>query len=611
MRNILFFLLLTGLLSCKRLDKILVLSDVDLCDATPAVLNALEKCRAEGYSKLLIPKGKYEFYPEKAAQQYCVVSNNDNGLKRIAFSLHQMKDFEIDARGSEFIFHGYMIPFDIDGSENIALKNFSIDWEIPFNAEGLIEAVSVKEKTFDVRFPENKKYHIEKGMLIFDGEGWQQDVGPNLFFDTILKATVYRVQDYKLDPWNPLLHTRYGAKEITKGLVRITDTIARLPHTGWKWVITGKKELNRQSPAIRIYFSNHISLENLTIYHAGAMGIIGERSENISLIKTRVMLAPGKNRVVSTTADATHFVNCRGRIFMDSCLFENMLDDATNIHGIYARLLCHVDDYTVGIKAMHYEQNLSHFAEPGDSIRITDHESMETLRILTLRKIRYINDSYAELTFDEGVNDLPLKSGLDNLMWYPEFVMRNSEVRNNRARSILISTTKSVLVENNTFRHPMMAAISIGCDINFWFESGNVSNLIIRNNKFIDCCSGGQDQAVILINPNILKNPDTGFCFEKNIVIENNTIETFDRAFVEASSTANLVIRNNKIIQTKSYVPVFPEKPVVKLSHCKNADIENNEYFGEPTANVVADSVSRDVHFLNNYNFYLTRQKAH
>ncbi len=45
--------------------------------------------------------------------------------------------------------------------------------------------------------------------------------------------------------------------------------------------------------------------------------------------------SPGKGRVISITADATHYVNCGGYIRMIDCTFENQKDDATNIHGLY------------------------------------------------------------------------------------------------------------------------------------------------------------------------------------------------------------------------------------------------------------------------------------
>ena len=54
-------------------------------DITPIVVEALEKCKKEGFSTLLFPKGTYHFYPTFAPEFFCEITNNDNGLKRTSF----------------------------------------------------------------------------------------------------------------------------------------------------------------------------------------------------------------------------------------------------------------------------------------------------------------------------------------------------------------------------------------------------------------------------------------------------------------------------------------------------------------------------------------------
>ena len=107
----------------------------DGSDTIPALKAALEQCRKSGAHKLVFPKGKYDFRPNRANEKYMFVSNNDEGLKRIAFPLIEMKDLEIDGQGSEFIFHGFICPFVLDHAKNITLKNFSIDFVRTFHSE--------------------------------------------------------------------------------------------------------------------------------------------------------------------------------------------------------------------------------------------------------------------------------------------------------------------------------------------------------------------------------------------------------------------------------------------------------------------------------------------
>ena len=44
----------------------------------------------------------------------------------------------IDGNGSEFIMHGRMQPFTLDHCQNITLKNFTVDWDIPLTAQGTV-----------------------------------------------------------------------------------------------------------------------------------------------------------------------------------------------------------------------------------------------------------------------------------------------------------------------------------------------------------------------------------------------------------------------------------------------------------------------------------------
>ena len=132
-------------------------------DATPLVVEALEKCKEEGISYLVFPKGTYHFYPTFAPEFFCEIVNNDNGLKRTAFPIIDFHDFVVDGNGSDFIYHGKMIPFIIEKSTNIKITNLSIDWEVPFTLEGLVVANDAEKQTFDIEV--KTPYEVEFGRL--------------------------------------------------------------------------------------------------------------------------------------------------------------------------------------------------------------------------------------------------------------------------------------------------------------------------------------------------------------------------------------------------------------------------------------------------------------
>lgn len=50
------------------------------------------------------PAGQLRMRPDRAVEKYQFISNNDESLKRIAFDLVGMRDFEIDGNGTELLF---------------------------------------------------------------------------------------------------------------------------------------------------------------------------------------------------------------------------------------------------------------------------------------------------------------------------------------------------------------------------------------------------------------------------------------------------------------------------------------------------------------------------
>lgn len=441
-------------------------------DALPALQKALVACRNQKASKLIIPEGVYQFYNEKANEKYLAVSNNDNGLKRVGFDLTGFSSLEIDGNGSEFIFHGHIVPFVIHQANDIHLKNFSIDWAKPLHSEGVVTNVNKLRKSFDLKLKDWVEYEIINGELLYNSGGHWQNMQNNLFFDPVTKATVHNVSAYKIAPWDHRNSEFYEARELEKGLIRISALESKLPEEGWVMVIKGRSSRykSRYSPGIHVFESKGVQFDSINIFHAGGMGIIAERSADISMDHVNVKLREGSNRVVSTTADATHFVNCKGQVSFNHCVFENMLDDATNVHGIYTEFVDLVDDYTIGIRTVHYQQTGFTFAGKGDSIQLVDQPTLMPYgEKLVVEEYELVNESYSKLKFTTKVKGLiQPETAVENVSWYCSVSVKNCEVRQNRARSMLFAVPREIIVENNTF-NSMMAGISIGSDANDWY----------------------------------------------------------------------------------------------------------------------------------------------
>jgi len=379
-------------------------------DVTPIVIKALETCKKEGIGTIVFPKGTYHFYPTFAAERYCEITNNDNGLKRTAFPLFDFKNFTVDGSGSEFIFHGKMIPFIIEESATITVKNLSINWEVPFVLEGKVIANNQKNKTFDIviKSPykvqygrlylslerEDSPYERKYGSRFALAERYDLEVGQNIVWNPETMAPYYNTAKYAVK------EKGIEATELKQGLVRLKGIMKEVPPVGSIFVSKGEYLSNRTSPAFRLFKCKDMLFNNVNVYHAGAMGLIAERSENITLDGFNVVLKEGQGRMVTATADATHFCNVKGLITIKNCTFENMLDDATNIHGTYVRVNKIIDDYTLAVETYHPHQNGYLFGEEGDKVQIIEQTNLQTTtEPLTLKKVKRVNEKISYITF--------------------------------------------------------------------------------------------------------------------------------------------------------------------------------------------------------------------
>lgn len=562
-------------------------------DGTQAIIHALQEAKIKSAKRLIIPKGKYYFSNEKALEKYLTISNNDNGMKRIVFAIIGFNNFEIDAQGSEFVFDGNMVPFVIEQSRDISLKNFSVDFKKPMYGQAEVIAKNPANNSFDIKISKDFNYEIHKGSLYFKTYTGKHDTGKNLFFYADKGGTVYNVDAFKIEPWNEWHSDAYQAAELTPGIVRIKLIKGNnLPEPGWIWVSKGSEKNDRLCPAFRVFQSFSVLFSNLTIFHAGAMGIIAEKSGDITIDGMKVMPTPSSERAVSTTADATHFVNCKGTVTVKNSYFANMLDDAINVHGIYARLVTKKDEYTIGIRQMHEEQVGFDFAAPGDSLVIVDNKTLLSIDTLVVKKYQWYNEAYQEITFERPISEnAEINFGIENLSWNASLNFINNTVEKNRARGILFSTRGKVLVEGNTFSN-MMAGISISGDNNFWFESGPCDSIFIQNNKFVNCCTGSKGNTVIFVAPIIPEPKPSPNYFIKYIKIQNNQFEAFDKGIIYALSVGKLEFIHNKIIHNPALKPLFPEKPTFEISHCGQVFIHDNAFNNFHNGSVVIDSLS-------------------
>ena len=576
-------------------------------DATPVFRRALEACRSQGASGLKIPPGTWHLYPDYAFEKTLAVANNNPGVKRIVFLLDEFSDFTLSGKDAHFVCHGQMIPISADDATDITLRGFSIDWSRPFNFQGEVVAVHPDKNAFDLKVHDEVIYELHGQRLIFrekpsryphawkewappttEHMSWQHNLQWDMWFDGKTRHPIPGGHQWALEPDSRV-------EEIEPGRIRIFNAVHHMPQVGWVVTVKGMGDPNRTSPAIRIARSKNLLLEDVTIHHAGGMGVIMQRTEDITLRRLRVELPEGKNRMVTTTADATHFNGCKGRILIDECLFENMLDDATNIHGCFVRI-DRVDGKTLTCRRIHSQQQGLIVASAGDSVRFLTSADMQSYADAKVVSTRELNFDLFEVTVDQlPEGGLKEGSALYNTTWQPELIFRKSTVRNHRARTMLIATAAKVLIEDNEFLHSSMAGIQFEGDNGFWWESGPTRNVTIRRNLFLNNAG-----SALRVMPQIDFQQFPEALYHGGIVFEDNIIETFHRLVIEGVAVDGLVFRNNKI-RISDFTPVSDlESTSINLQTGRNILLENNTFEGDPPLKIFSGTASAVPEVKNN-----------
>ena len=546
-------------------------------DATPGIRKVIANCRASKAAKLVFPSGRYDLWPDSAEEILLFASNNDGGLKRIGFPLVDMKDFEIDGSGATFVFHGPMVPFLIQNSSGITIKNLSFDFVRPFHSEGRVLAIT--PESVDVEFSEEFPCVIRNGILVFTGPkpspGAQTTVksgeiiypyGNLLAFDAVQREPAYMAKD------------RYGvrdgivAKAIGPGQVRLLlDKVSAEPGN---ILVFGPP---RENPGVVISDSSDVRLDSVTINHCGGMGVIAQRSADLFLNKVRVAPPEGGRRVVSVTADATHFVNTKGRIEMTDCHFEGQKDDATNVHGLYARIARKIAPDEIKIQLVHPQQVGVDFVKPGTRLELTQGPTLEPLGYAVAKEVTRLNK---EFTIVKTEKPLPEKLAVGDAVADAEantadVLIKNCIIGKNRARGILLGSRGKTVIEGNTFHTPGAAILFEG-DARFWFEQAGVRDVVIRGNTFDNCNYGVWGKACIEVGSGMEKEARKTTRYNKNIMIEDNLFRVFDSTpLLYIYAVDGLKFRNNRIEKTAAYPPrTDTGAKIFVVDDCDRIDIE-------------------------------------
>lgn len=519
----------------------------DTADWTLAAVRALDECRPGDI--LYLGGGEFHFYPTFAYEKFYCISNNDLGIKRIAFPIIGKENLTIDGEGARLIFHGKMMPFAVEASRQIIIRNLSIDYAEPMYFEAKItdSGPDFVEMEYDA-----SAFHCdaEEQTLRFWGTDWEFSVEKVLVneFDTEYKGPAANTPTYFAFVGEPQeepahyasLYRFVKASKPAEDKLRLEGDLGFTHTVGKYWLCTYD---NREYPGIFACETKDLKILNVTLYYTASMGIICQLCENITL--ERIFAVPGEGRMLSVNADATHFVNCSGLIHMKDCKFESMMDDVMNVHGIYVPVCQKLDEKRVLLKFGHHQQRGVNIFKPADRICLVENASMQPYAWLTVEASNLINEEYLLLETREALPEMIAPGHVfENYSCRPEVHIEGCSSGYNRPRGFLLSGCKKAVVENCEF-HNLQYAVAMLTDANSWFESGPCDEVILKNNHFENAAYSG--------TPIIVGGPAVTVQTEKpyhgRLCIEDNYFRKDEEKNIVTFSFQEVVIKNNHSIE--------------------------------------------------------------
>ncbi|MGN0832359.1 MAG: DUF1080 domain-containing protein, partial [Kiritimatiellia bacterium] len=531
-----------------------------------------------GGGTIELERGEYHFRAESATPMQFYISNHDQSdFHPVQLPLTGLRNVRIKGNGSRFVMHGATIAVAVIDSVGVTLEGVSIDWARPFVTSAWITEVKDGETTIEID-GEKEPYAVEDGKFYALGEGWKTP------YECMLacRGDSHAVVEGTLDIW---WRGKLQPTAVKDRWILPLDLKAKNVRPGDCLLIRPDK---RPFPATIVYRATDTRFHDLVLHTAWGMGVICQRSENFAWTGSGAaaerlsgVFAPaGERRFATLNADATHFSNVKGKVEIENCLFEGMMDDAINVHSTCLGVTEKLDDRTLRCRYMHRQAYGFEVFAAGERLRFIRGKTLENGPVLTVAEVESVDPYEVVVTLDQAIPDgYGVGDAVENADYQPSVVFRGNIVARNRARGTLFTTPKPVLVESNLFERVMGSAILFAGDSQGWYESGACENVVVRGNTFRDCMTSKCSfcEGLFSFYPMIRDVAAQKVKYHRNITIEHNRIETFDVPLIFAISTEDVKFRHNTIYLNHHFPGLGKGRFV--LDHCgKFETSEGNRY---------------------------------
>jgi hypothetical protein len=465
----------------------------------------------------------------------------------VGIILSQVKHFRVQGGGAAgagkttLLYDGRMMQILTENSEDVDYSGLVLDMKRTAVSE--FRVLEAQGSMATIQVAEGSDYKVENGKFSWRGDWLGGD----------LLAQEFELQSGKCK--------RCGAP---RGWTTDGQTVAKATELGDRKIkiefASGESGIKpghqyqfrngkRVMAGVHTTRSARITFRDCEVNALSCMGFVSQFTDGMTIQRVNVVPPANTIRTCSAWADIFQFSNCRGEILVDSCRLSGMQDDALNCHGTYLRI----------IEKRGEQQLLTRFVHPqtygfapytvGDEIAVMHakilREYPNNPRAI-VSKVERITDKDWLVTIQGTMPTFDKDDVIDNITWNPSLLtIRNCHVSVDPVRGFLLASRGKIVVENNTFDHCGMSAILVEGDAMGWFESSPIRDLLIKNNRFLNCG--------VSITTSV-KAPKTEEPIHENIRILNND---FTGGEIKAKSVKGLRVEGNRSV--KSALNVQPD----------------------------------------------------
>ncbi len=471
-------------------------------------------------------------------------------------SFGNLHHFTLDGQGATFLFSGLQQAMTWVNCSDITLRNIVIDWQRPPFSQGWVTAVAPDLLSFDVQV--NAKYPVTGTEPVLAFQAYDPQARSPLPSSVVMQNTVTGVS---------LTAPQHLHIVLSKPCTLVAGNLVVLRHAIYNY------------DGCFLGQCSNVLVQNVSVYTCPGMGLMANHCENVSLQGFNVCRAPGSNRLMTSTADATHFIGCKGSLEVVGCLLENQGDDALNVHGKYYTVANQPDAST--IQCVVPDQGAPGV---GDTYEFTNGVTMAPIGTATVASVTKGPANLYTIGFTSPI-PVALTVGVDmgiDTTWLPTVHVASCLVRNNRGRGVVIRT-RSAVVENNVFDHIAGPGVEVGCS-GYWMEGPAPANVTVRNNNFNECDNtiyashGGFLTGSITVRSEMVNQYETAVQVNQNITLEGNRVHDTDHTGIYISA-ANGCLTDSNVLSNCNRLPTrFMQAGTIGLSASANLNIQNNAY---------------------------------